>query len=110
MWANGGHLYDNDGEKLIVYDKQHPPFIGVNKYISHFGDDGNNNRLTAEFKPEEYWTRMFAKWNSNNFQDDDKLIDIITQVTGDDPRTMTGPFLKDTLKTWRQAIESKWQA
>ena len=34
MWARGGRLYDADGDKVIVYDKDHPPFNGVNKYKS----------------------------------------------------------------------------
>ena len=53
MWRRGGRLYDEDGEKVVVYDKEHPPFVGVNKYIEHFGDDGQNKRLTAELEKLE---------------------------------------------------------
>ena len=109
MWRNGGKLYDDDGEKLIVYDKNNPPFVGVNKYIDHFGDDGNGQRLTAEFKPEEFWPRMFERWNNGDYSNED-LVDIIKQVTGDDPKTIPGPLTDDTLNTWRKAIESKWHA
>jgi hypothetical protein len=41
LWKSGQKLYDDDGEKLIIYDKDHPPFIGVNKYIDKFGSDSN---------------------------------------------------------------------
>ena len=109
MWANGGFLYDDDGEKLIKYDATNPPFIGVNKYIDHFGDDGNGSRLTAEFKPEEFWPRMFKMWNDGDFNNQD-LVDIIKQVTGEDPTTISRPLTESTLKTWRKAIESKWKA
>jgi hypothetical protein len=40
MWKRGGELYDDDGEKLVKYTAANPPFVGVNKYIDHFGDDG----------------------------------------------------------------------
>ena len=71
MWRNGGKLYDDDGEKVVVYDRQHPPFVGVNKYVDHYGEDDSTNggRLNAEFKPEEYWTRMFDRWSKGNFDD-----------------------------------------
>jgi hypothetical protein len=108
MWRNGGKLYDEDGDKVIVYDKKNPPFIGVNKYINKFGAT-TNERIVAEFIPEEYWNKIFKRWNSNDFSDEN-LIEIIKQVTGDDPTTMSGPFTETTLTTWRQAIESKWNA
>lgn len=107
MWrSKDRRLYDSDGEKVIIYDMEHPPFVGVNKYIDKIGE-GTSDRIVAEFKPEEFWTRMFARWNSGNFQNDD-LIEIIKQVTGDDPTTMTGPFSDETLNSWRAAIEKKW--
>lgn len=114
MWRNGGRLYDDDGEKVVVYDRQHPPFIGVNKYVDRFGAD-SNERLNAEFIPEEYWTRMFDRWTRGQFTTDNQnnpneIIDIIKQVTGDDPTTIPGPLTQDTMDTWRRAIESKWKA
>lgn len=108
MWKNGQYLYDDDGEKLIVYDKEHPPFIGVNKYIDRFGAD-DNNRITAEFIPKEFWARMFEKWNQGDFSNDE-LVEIIQQVTGEDPKTVPGPLTNETLNTWKKAIESKWKA
>lgn len=108
MWRRGGRLYDYDGEKVVVYDREHPPFIGVNKYVDKYGAE-SGERLNAEFIPEEYWTRMFDRWNHGQF-DDDSLVDIIKQVTGDDPTTIPGPLTQDTLNTWRKAIESKWKA
>ena len=114
MWRNGGRLYDDDGEKVVVYDRQHPPFIGVNKYVDRFGAD-SGERLNAEFIPEEYWTRMFDRWTRGQFTTDNQnnpneIIDIIKQVTGDDPTTIPGPLTQDTMDTWRKAIESKWKA
>lgn len=109
MWRRGGRLYDADGDKVIVYDKDHPPFNGVNKYISKFGAE-ENDRLTAEFIPEEYWSRMFDRWNKGDFgnENESDVLDIIKQVTGDDPKTLKGPFTDETLKSWRKAVESKW--
>lgn len=110
MWnSQDKKYYDEDGERVIIYDPKNPPFVGVNKYIDHFGDDGQNNRLTAEFKPEEFWPRMFKSWNDGNF-DNDELVDIIKQVTGEDPKTISRPLTQTTLDTWRSAIESKWKA
>ena len=109
MWRNGGCLYDEDGDKVIKYDRQHPPFIGVNKYIDNFGEDDQHNRLTAEFRPEEFWNKMFDKWRHRDFSNEE-LIDIIKQVTGDDPTTMSGPVTDDTLESWRKAVEDKWNA
>ena len=100
--------YDEDGEKVIIYDRNHPPFIGVNKYIDKFGSD-TNERITAEFIPEEFWNKMFDRWKQGNFENED-LVDIIKQVTGDDPQTIPGPLTQDTLDTWRTAIESKWES
>lgn len=108
MWRRGGKLYDDEGEKLIIYDKNHPPFIGVNKYIDKFGSD-TNNRITAEFIPEEFWNKMFDRWKQGNFENEE-LVEIIKQVTGDDPQTIPGPLTQDTLDTWRKAIESKWES
>jgi hypothetical protein len=108
MWKNGGRLYSDDGEKVVIYDRNNPPFIGVNKYIDKYGAD-TNERLNAEFIPEEFWNRMFDRWNHNDFSNED-LIDIIKQVTGDDPTTMSGPFTKETLEKWQTAITSKWNA
>lgn len=108
MWKKK-RLYDEDGDKVIVYDKDHPPFNGVNKYISKFGAD-KNDRLVAEFIPDEYWSRMFDRWNKGDFKDNDDLLEVIKQVTGDDPKTLKGPFTDETLKSWRQAVESKWDA
>lgn len=106
MWRNGGQLYDYDGDKVIVYDKKHPPFIGVNKYIDKFTDE-NGNPITADFRPEEYWPRIFKKWNEGDF--DDATVEIIKQVTGEDPRIISRPLTKETLTTWQKAIESKWK-
>lgn len=109
MWrSQDKKYYDEDGEK-VIYDINNPPFVGVNKYIDHFGDDGNGKRLTAEFKPNEFWPRMYERWNNGDFSNDD-LVDIITQVTGEDSKTVTRPLTETTLQTWREAIESKWQA
>lgn len=108
LWKNGGKLYDDDGEKLVIYDEKHPPFIGVNKYIDKFGSE-NNDRLNAEFKPEEFWLRMFKRWNDGNFENED-LVNIIKEVTGDDPKSVNRPIEQTTLDTWRKAIESKWKA
>ena len=108
MWRVGGKLYDDEGEKLVIYDKKHPPFIGVNKYIDHFGES-TNERITAEFKPEEFWPRMFDRWNKGNFENKE-LLEIIKEVTRDDVETMQGPFSKEVLESWRSAIESKWRA
>lgn len=108
MWANGGYLYDEDGDKVIVYNREHPPFVGVNKYINHFGAE-TNDRLVAEFIPEEYWPRMFKRWSEGNFSDEN-LVEIIQQVTGEDPRQVPGPLTQDTLETWKKAVESKWKA
>lgn len=107
LWKSGQKLYDDDGEKLIIYDKDHPPFIGVNKYIDKFGSD-SNQRLNAEFIPKEYWARIFKRWNDGDFQDED-LLDIIEQVTGDDPKQLNKPISQDILNKWKKAIESKWQ-
>ena len=107
MWKNGGKLYDYDGEKVIVYDREHPPFIGVNKYVDRFGSD-TNERLNAEFIPDEFWNRMYDRWNKGEVNEE--LFDIIQQVSGDDPRQMQGPFSKDTLDSWRKIIEGKWSA
>ena len=109
MWRNGGKLYDEDGDKVIVYDRQHPPFIGVNKYIDHFGDDEAGNRLTAEFRPEEYWNKIYDRWKNRNFQDEN-LVEVIKEVTGEDPTTIPGPITKATMDTWRKAVEGKWRA
>ena len=108
MWRRGGRLYDEDGEKVVVYDKEHPPFVGVNKYIDHFGAD-TNERLNAEFIPKEFWGRMFKRWNDGDFTNTD-LVDIIKQVTGEDPATVSRPLTQNTLDTWKEAIESKWKA
>ena len=108
MWKNGGYLYDDDGEKVLKYDKDHPPFIGVNRYIDRFGE-ADGQRLTAEFKPEEFWPRMFERWNQGNFENED-LNEIIQQVTGEDPKTVQRPLTEKTLTTWKEAIESKWKA
>lgn len=108
MWARGGHLYDYDGEKVIVYDREHPPFIGVNKYVDRYGAD-TNDRLNAEFIPEEYWRRIYERWTQGNFEDTD-LVEIIQQVTGEDPRNVPGPLTKATMDTWKDAITSKWKA
>lgn len=107
MWRNGGRLYDEDGDKIIVYDKEHPPFVGVNKYVDRFGEE-NGERLNAEFKPEEFWTRMFDRWSKGNF-DDTNITEIIKQVTGEDPATIPGPLTQDTMNSWRKAVENKWQ-
>ena len=110
LWKSGGRLYDMDGDKVIVYDVQHPPFNGVNKYISKYGAD-SNDRLVAEFIPDEYWSRLFDRWNKRNFtENDEEIVEIIKQVTGDDPKALSGPFVEDTLKAWRAAVESKWDA
>ena len=82
--------------------------VGVNKYIDHFGDDGNGQRLTAEFKPDEFWPRMFKRWKEDGFENSD-LADIIEQVTGENPTTITYSVTERTLETWRDAIESKWK-
>ena len=108
MWKNGGYLYDDDGEKVLKYDKDHPPFIGVNRYIDRLGE-ADGQRLTAEFKPEEFWPRMFERWNQGNFENED-LNEIIQQVTGEDPKTVQRPLTEKTLTTWKEAIESKWKA
>ena len=108
MWRRGGRLYDDDGEKLVVYDKQHPPFVGVNKYIDNFCDE-QGNPITADFRSDEFWARMFERWNNGNFSNQD-LVDIIKQVTGDDPTQMKGPFSETTLKAWKDAVTSKWEA
>lgn len=114
MWKNGGRLYDDDGEKVIIYDQKHPPFIGVNKYVDRFGAE-TNERLNAEFKPEEYWTRMFDRWTKGQFTTENaanpnEIVDIIKQVTGEDPTTIPGPLTKNTMEGWRKIIESKWRA
>ena len=109
MWRNGGRLYDQDGDKVILYDRKHPPFIGVNKYIDKFGED-NGERITAEFKPEEYWAKIFDRWRKGNFKENEDLVEIIKQVTGDDPEQVPRPLTQETLNTWRKAIESKWSA
>lgn len=108
MWRNGGRLYDEDGDKVIVYDKEHPPFVGVNKYVDRYGEN-EGNRLNAEFKPEEYWSRMYDRWTKGNFNDT-AITEIIKQVTGEDPSTIPGPLTQDTMDTWRKAVESKWKA
>ena len=108
MWRNGGRLYDEDGDKIVVYDKEHPPFIGVNKYIDKFGEQ-DNQRLTAEFKPEEFWPKMFKLWNEGNFENQE-MTETIQQVTGEDPKTIQRPLTQDTLETWRKAVESRWNA
>jgi hypothetical protein len=90
MWRNGGRLYDEDGDKVIIYDKEHPPFIGVNKYIDKFGSE-NNQRITAEFIPDEYWNKIFDRWKNGNFSDTN-LTDIIKQVTGEDPESVPRPL------------------
>lgn len=108
MWRNGGYLYDEDGDKVVVYDKEHPPFIGVNKYIDKFGEH-DNQRLTAEFKPEEFWPKMFKLWNEGNFENQE-MVETIKQVTGEDPTTVQRPLTQDTLQTWRKAVESRWNA
>ena len=96
MWrSQDKKYYDEDGEK-VIYDINNPPFVGVNKYFDHFGDDGNGQRLTAEFKPNEFWPRMYERWNNGDFSNDD-LVDIITQVTGEDPKTVTRPLTETTL-------------
>ena len=86
MWRNGGRLYDEDGDKVIIYDKEHPPFIGVNKYIDKFGFE-NNQRITAEFIPDEYWNKIFDRWKNGNFTDTN-LTEIIKQVTREDPESV----------------------
>lgn len=108
MWEQGGYLYDDDGEKVVIYNKDNPPFIGVNKYIDKFGSE-TNERLNAEFIPEEFWARMFQRWNDGNFENKD-LVDIIKQVTGDDPETLNRPIAQQTLEKWQNAIKSKWEA
>ena len=108
MWRNGGRLYDEDGDKVVVYDKEHPPFIGVNKYIDKFGEQ-DNQRLTAEFKPEEFWPKMFKLWNEGNFENQE-MTEAIQQVTGEDPKAVQRPLTQDTLDTWRKAVESRWEA
>lgn len=108
MWRNGGRLYDEDGDKVIVYDKEHPPFVGVNKYVDRYGEN-SGERLNAEFKPEEYWSRMYDRWTKGNFNDT-AITEIIKQVTGEDPSTIPGPLTQDTMDTWRKAVESKWKA
>ena len=108
MWKEGKCLYSEDGEKVVIYDRNNPPFIGVNKYIDKYGAE-TNERLNAEFIPEEFWNKMFDRWNHNDFSNED-LIDIIKQVTGDDPTTMSGPFTQDILDKWKDAITSKWTA
>jgi hypothetical protein len=91
MWnSQDKKYYDEDGEKVIVYDRKHPPFIGVNKYIDKFGSE-SNERLNAEFIPDEFWNRMFKRWNEGNF-DDSNIIEIIKEVTGDDPSTLSRPI------------------
>jgi hypothetical protein len=90
MWKEGQCLYSEDGEKVVIYDRNNPPFIGVNKYIDKYGAD-TNERLNAEFILEEFWNRMFDRWNHNDFTNKD-LIDIVKQDTGDDPINMSGPF------------------
>ena len=108
MWRNGGRLYDEDGDKVVVYDREHPPFIGVNKYIDKFGEQ-DNQRLTAEFKPEEFWPKMFKLWNEGNFENQE-MTEAIQQVTGEDPKAVQRPLTQDTLDTWRKAVESRWEA
>ena len=109
MWnSQDKKYYDEDGEKVIVYDRKHPPFIGVNKYIDKFGSE-NNERLNAEFIPDELWNRMFKRWNEGNF-DDSNIIEIIKEVTGDDPSTLSRPIAQDTLDHWRHVVEEKWAA
>jgi hypothetical protein len=93
---------------MIVYDKQHPPFVGVNKYIDRFGAE-TNERITAEFIPEEFWPRMHQRWNDGDFSNQE-LVEIIKQVTGEDPTTVNRPLTTDTLKAWEDAIKSKWEA
>ena len=111
MWKTKGHcLYDMDGDEVVVYDTKHPPFVGVNKYISKYGAD-KDDRLVAEFIPDEYWSRLFDRWNKGNFTENDtELTEIIQQVTGENPKTLTGPFVEETLKSWRKIVESKWDA
>lgn len=110
MWRSQDRkYYDDDGEKVIIYDSKHPPFVGVNKYIDQFCGEDGKDRLTAEFRPNEFWPRMFDRWNQGDFSNQD-LVDIIKQVTGDDPETIQRPLTQDTLETWQKAIESKWQA
>ena len=108
MWRNGGYLYDEDGDKVVIYDREHPPFIGVNKYIDKFGEH-DNQRLTAEFKPEEFWPKMFKLWNEGNFENQE-MVETIKQVTGEDPTTVQRPLTQDTLETWKKAVESRWNA
>ena len=108
MWRNGGRLYDEDGDKVIIYDREHPPFIGVNKYIDKFGSE-NNQRITAEFIPDEYWNKIFDRWKNGNFADTN-LTDIIKQVTGEDPESVPRPLTQNTLDAWRKIVENKWQA
>ena len=106
MWKNDGSLYDDDGEKIIKYDREHPPFIGVNKYIDKFGED-EGKRLTAEFKPDEFWNNLFKKLDSKESIGED-LTEIIKQVTGEDPDLIPRPLSDETKKTWREIIEKRW--
>jgi hypothetical protein len=39
---------------------------------------------------------MYERWNNGDFSNDD-LVDIITQVTGEDPKTVTRPLTETTL-------------
>ena len=109
MWrSQDKKYYDDDGEKVIIYDRKNPPFIGVNKYIDHFGDDGNGQRLTAEFKPDEFWPRMFKRWNEGNFENSD-LVDIIKSALPQKVLNKKGHPAKQTFQALRIAVNDELQ-
>lgn len=112
MWANGGKLYDEDGDK-VIYDTEHPLFVGVNKYINKFGAT-TNERLVPEFIPKEYWNKIFSQWKDHKITDDSTaLLDILSEVKKEDIKAyianLTTILSDETLSEWREIIENKWK-
>ena len=98
--------YNEDGEPDI--DK--PPYIGVNKFLGQVIID--DKQLLMEFRPDEYWSRRYEKWEEGDFTKDELDTFKITQGTRIQKQVLGKNKKGETITNYskmREQMEKRWK-